>query len=416
MNRRQALTGAAALFGLPLARATDTKIAPLPEKSLLDRDPEGYWKRIREEQFLLPNWRSFLNNGSLGVAPKPVVAAVGDYLQRGAALTMDDPYPRWGYETLDEHREELARYLGCKKDELALMHNATEAMSTVAAGLDLKPGDEVLMTDQEHPSGRSGWRQKEARYGIAVREVKIPLPPKNPEQLTDLLISAIGPRTRVLSFSGITSPTGLLMPVKEICSAARARGVITVVDGAHMHGQTPVRLNDLGCDFFAGSPHKWMFAPAGSGFLYIREEMVDRLWPLCVTGQWDDKKLKAARFMRMGTNNRAIFEGLIAGLRFGQAIGHERIYTRIHQLARRIRDRAAKIPALDLLTPDDDRMYAALVSIRFKKDPAPVWEETKKRKIFITTGERVRISAHIHTRPRDIDEFFDIVEAKVGRA
>ncbi len=115
-----------------------------------------------------------------------------------------------------------------------------------------------------------------------MREVAIPLPPKDPAQLADLMISAIGPKTKVISFGGILSAPGTIMPIREICDAARAKGVLTLVDGAHMHGQMPVKISDLNCDFFAGSPHKWMFAPAGSGFLYIREENLDRLWPLNV--------------------------------------------------------------------------------------------------------------------------------------
>jgi selenocysteine lyase/cysteine desulfurase len=246
--------------------------------------------------------------------------------------------------------------------------------------------------------------------------VTIPLPPKDPGQLADLMISAIGPKTRVLSFSGITSPTGLIMPIREICDAARAKGVMTLVDGAHMHGQMALKISDLHCDFFAGSPHKWMFAPAGSGFLYIREENLDRLWPLNVTGGWDDKSLKAARFMKQGTNNRAIFEGMIAGLRFAQAVGPERIYARTHQLARRTYERAAKLPYIQTRTPNDDRMFAALVGISFTKDAGAVWQETAKRKIFVSGGQRVRLSSHIHTRPSDIDQLFDIIEEKMGKA
>lgn len=416
MNRREALKNsalAAALFGLPLQR-TALAATSLPDRSLLDRDPETYWRRIRDEQFLLPGWRVFLNNGSLGIAPKPVVAAVTEYLNRSAALQVDE-YPRWGYETLDEYRTELASYVGCKKDEVALMHNATEALSTIAAGLDLKAGDEVVMTNQEHPSGRSGWLEKKARYGIEVREVPIPLPPKDPGQLADLMISAIGPRTRVVFFSGMTSPTGLILPIREICDAARAKGLISVVDGAHMHGQMALKISDLNCDFFAGSPHKWMFAPAGCGFLYIREEWLDRLWPLTVTGDWDNRALKAGRFMRMGTNNRAIFEGLMAGMRFGGEIGNDHIYTRIHQLARMTYDRARRLPYIEMLTPDDDRMYAGLVTLRFKKDASPAWEIMRQKKIWTIMGEQVRLSLHIHTRPQDIDLFFGILEETLGK-
>ena len=416
MNRRDALRAGGALFGVPWQKVMGSPAAPLPDEALYKSDPEKYWLRMREEQFFLPQWRAFLNNGSLGVLPKPVYQTVASYIQNAAALEIAYPYPRWGYETMDEEREELSKYLGCKKDELALMHNATEAMSTVAAGLDLKAGDEVVMTDQEHPSGRAGWAQKKARYGVDVREVKIPLPPKSPEQLADLMISAIGPKTRVLSFSGITSPTGLIMPIRQICDAARAKGVITVVDGAHMHGQMALKLADLHCDFFAGSPHKWMFAPAGSGFLYIKEENLDRLWPMNVTGGWDDKSLKAARFMKQGTNNRAIFEGMMAGLRFAQAVGPEKIYARTHQLARHTYERAAKLPYIELLTPNDDRMFAALVGVQFKKDASAVWAETNKRKIFVSAGQRVRLSSHIHTRPSDIDALFDIIEEKMGKA
>lgn len=418
MNRRDLLKSAgyaAALFGLPAEVVADAPTASLPPSSLHDHDPERYWARIRDEQFLLPGWRAFLNNGSLGIAPRPVVAAVTDYLNRSAALDVKE-YPRWGYETLDDERTELAEYIGCKKDELALMHNATEALSTIAGGLDLKPGDEVVITDQEHPSGNSPWRMKEARYGITVREVKIPLPPSNPGQLADLMVSSIGPRTRVLFFSGITSPTGLIMPIREICDAARAKGVITAVDGAHMHGQVAVKISDLGCDLFAGSPHKWMFAPAGCGILYVREEMLDRLWPNTVTGEWDKKSLKAARYMRVGTNNRAIIEGMMAGLRFANQIGPDRIYARIHQLARQMYAKARVYPYIDMVTPDDDRMFGSLVSIRIKKNPAKLWELCAQKRIWTTGGDRPRLSAHIHTRPSDIDLFFGTMEEALGKS
>jgi isopenicillin-N epimerase len=148
----------------------------LPDRSLLDRDPEAYWKRVREEQFFLPSWRSYLNTGSLGVPPKRVVQRVQEALYEGASLTRNE-YPRWGYETLEAERQELAAFLGCRFDEIAFTHNATEAMSMIAGGLDLRTGDEVLITDQEHPSGRGPWFCRAARSGCTVREVKIPLPP-----------------------------------------------------------------------------------------------------------------------------------------------------------------------------------------------------------------------------------------------
>lgn len=414
MNRREALmrSAGAALTGMQAVRLAAA--AALPSKTLLEKDAEQYWKQIRTEQFLLPDWRVFLNNGSLGIAPKPVLSAVTDYLTQSAALTMDE-YPRWGYETLDAHRTEMAAYLGCSKDNIAFMHNATEAMSSIADGLQLKAGDEVVITDQEHPSGRFPWLKRQARDGIAVKEAKIPLPPKSFDQLTDAVISAIGPRTRVLSFSGILTTTGLIMPIRRICDAARSKGVITVVDGAHMIGQVPVNVPDLGCDLFAGSPHKWLFTPAGCGLLYLRDEMLDRLWPSTVTGNWDNRSLKAARFMMIGTNNRAILEGMLAGLHFHQSIGSERIYGRIHQLAAMVRQRAASSPLVELLTPADDRMYGSLVSIKFKEDPKAFFALCRKRKIWTQISNPLRISTHIHTRPADIDTLFATIDEAMGK-
>ncbi len=409
LDRRQVLRGAAVaagLFGLPAA-ATSDDAEPLPAKGLLEANPERYWEKIRKEQFLLPGWRAFLNNGSLGVAPRPVIEAVTRYLERSAALLMDE-YPRWGYELLDEYRGELGAFTGCRKEELALTHNATEAMSIIAGGMPLASGDEVILTDQEHPSGRCPWELRQARDGIRVREVAIPLPPPGGDELADLLISAIGPRTRVLSFSGITTTTGLVMPIRQICDAARAKGVITVVDGAHMNGQVDFRISDLNCDYFAGSPHKWLFAPAGCGLLYIREERVDEHYPIVATAQWDRKELKAARFMRVGTNNRAIFEGMMAGLRFAGEIGRENIYQRIHHLARSTYDRARGLPYVELLTPSDDRLYGAMVTFRLKlDDPKKLWALCDERRIWTTGADPLRISTHIHTRQSDLDLFFE---------
>jgi len=393
--------------------------AALPADAIFQKDPERYWLQLRKEQFYLPETRAFMNNGSLGVVPRPVMKAVQDYMENAAALTIPEyEYPRWGYENLDAHRAEAAEYLGCRKEDLAFTHNATEALSTIAAGIDLKPGDEVLSTNQEHPSGRAGWLLKQARYGTTFREVAMPLPPPSPDALAEALLKEIGPKTKVLFFSGILSSSGIVMPIRKICDAARARGIVTVVDGAHVNGQIPIRIDEMGCDYYAGSPHKWMFAPAGCGILWGRPEMLERLWPSIVTGGWDSKDDQAARFMKVGTNNRAIFEGMIAGIRFGKAIGWPRVYERIHALARDMRKRAAALPYVKLLTPDQDALYGSLVSIELEKKLADAFmAECERRKIWIVRGLRIRIAAHVHTRPQDTEAFFDALAVsakKVG--
>lgn len=417
MTRRDALRSlgySAALFGLPASAAKSASI-PLPELSKFEDDAERYWAQLRQDQFLMPGKRAFLQTGSLGVASRPVLDAVSGFLQDSAALTDFNAarYPRWGYETLDEERTELAAFVGCNKDELAITHNATEAMSIIAGGMPLVRGAEVLITNQEHPSGREPWRVREARGDLSVRVVDIPLPAEGPEQLLDVVISAIGPKTRVLSFSGITSGVGLIMPIREICDAARERGVITVVDGAHMTGQVPYRISEMNCDYFAGSPHKWLFAPAGSGLLYIRDERLDDHYPVIATGEWDNKSLKAGRFMRFGTNNRAIIEGLMAGLHFAQAIGPDRIYARIHDLAQDMYGRAAALPYVDMISSEDERMYGSLVTFQINLPDEKLerlWQLCRERMIWTTENAHLRLSAHIHTRTSDIDLFFAALE------
>ncbi len=388
---------------------------PLPDAGLRERDPESYWGRVRDEQFLLPPGRAFLNPGSLGVMPWPVLRAVVGSLAAGAEYGTDT-VPRWGYETLDREREEMASFLGCGADELAFTHNCTESMSFIAAGMELKAGDEVLTTNQEHGSGISCWRVRAARTGIVVREVELPVTPREPGELLGCLTSAMGPRTRVLSFSGITSPTGLVLPTRQLCETARARGVRTVVDGAHMDGQVPVNLRELGCDYFAGSPHKWMFAPPGCGLLYGRADALDRLWPTVATGGWDNRAgLRSARFMMVGTNNRSTIDGMLAGLRFLRALGEETVYARQHALARHVVGEARRRPYLELVTPDDPSLYRAMVSVRFKTDKLePLWAGLRRENIGVLGGQRLRISVHVHTRRADLDRFFGVCDRVLG--
>lgn len=410
--RAFALGGAWAGVGFPDAHAESPT---LPSDALRQSDPDRYWGRIRSEQFLLAEDRIFLNPGSLGLVPRPTLEAVVKSLTRNCEFPTDD-VPRWGYETLEAERAEMSEFLGCRKEELAFTHNCTAAMSTIANGLDLAPGDEVLTTHQEHGGGSACWHLRAARQGIVRREVEIPLTPKEPGELLDRLITAIGPRTRVLSFSGITSPTGLILPVREICAAARAKGIITVVDGAHMDGQVPVNLHELGCDYFAGSPHKWMFAPPGSGLLYGRDDLLDRLWPCVVSSGWDNKSgLHAARFMMIGTNNRSTVDGMIAGLRFLKRLGAPAVYDRMHHLARTFRQEAQRRSYLEIVTPNDSRFYQAMVTIRFKTDRlealSKAWKESR---MYLLGGQQMRLSFHIYARPSDIAKFFEISDRLLG--
>ncbi|MDX6342656.1 MAG: hypothetical protein QOH87_2794, partial [Trebonia sp.] len=310
---RRAAVGAVA-FGLPLVhaeRAFGTDAPPLPSPGLLGTDPDRYWAELRRQWLLAPDHVN-LNCGSVGCTPLPVLNAVIDHLLAAEAFR-EPAYPWFGYEESDrlrEVRDALAAFLHCKRDELALVRNATEANNVVCNGLDLKPGDEVLLTDQEHPGGRCCWEQKAARYGIKLNFVTLPKPPASADEIVERFRRALTPRSRVLVFSHVTTMTGLILPAKELCRLARERDVLTHVDGAHAIGQIPLDLHDLGCDFYATSPHKWLLAPKGTGTLYVREELLDRLWVTIASAEWRNRTLKAYRFSNVGTSNLSVMVGL----------------------------------------------------------------------------------------------------------
>jgi selenocysteine lyase/cysteine desulfurase len=324
-------------------------------------------------------------------------------------------YPWFGYEEnphLRDLRDALAAFLHCRRDELALVRNATEANNVVCNGLDLKPGDVAVLTDQEHAGGRCCWEQKAARFGIQLHFVPLPRPPASTDEIVDRFARALTPRTRILAFSHITSPTGLVLPVKEICRLARARGILTHVDGAHAIGQVPLDLHDLGCDFYAASPHKWLLAPKGTGVLYIREELLDRLWVNTASADWRNYERKAFRFSNVGTSNLSVMVGFKAALDFYSTIGAERIYGRIHELAQRVRTRLKDYPQLRLVNASADAFYQGMVSVEpVKGDLKRLVEACAARNIRIAgSPQRIRIATHIFSQSTELNAFFDTVD------
>ena len=210
LNRRTFLTsaaGSAIALGLRNELFAQLAQAPasLPDKSILAGNDDRYWSELRK-QFLIPADEVYLNNGTVGSSPAPVLRAIFDSYNQTEQMNQAEPedYPIWGYAAWNEFRDPLAELIGCKRDELALVRNATEANSYIANGIDLKSGDEVLMTDQEHPGGESPWQLRAKRYGIVVKKIALPRPVQNGAQALNLFNDAITPRTRVIFFSHIT--------------------------------------------------------------------------------------------------------------------------------------------------------------------------------------------------------------------
>jgi selenocysteine lyase/cysteine desulfurase len=393
----------------------------LPDVVLYERDPDAYWADIRKK-FLIPRDEIYLNNGTVGSSPAPVLQAVFDGYNTLEKMADGDPedYPIWGYAAWNQFRDPLAAFVGCARDNLALVRNSTEANSYFANGIDLKPGDEVLMTDQEHPGGEHPWNLKAKRYGIVVKKVELPKPVKDANQVLTLFNDAMTDRTRVMFFSHITTVTGVVLPAKELCALARTKGILSVVDGAHVTGMMRLNVTDLGCDAYSSSPHKWLQAPKGTGFLYVRDDVMDRIWNTIATEGWDDPKLKAERFQRIGSSNVPSLWGLKAAIEFASSIGIDRIESRHRELCDYILAQMVKRGAESWTSPDPAlRCAIATVNvppIQRKELETWMWQ---KHKIRIRGGEpsKLRLSTPYYLQKKEIDRYleaFDQFKAQPG--
>ena len=387
----------------------------LPSDALYARDPEAYWAELRKQWIFRPGFL-YLNNGTVGSSPRPILRAYIESILREEQLeSTADPelYPLWGYGPWDEYRKPVADFVGANFNEIALVRNATEGLNYIANGLDLKPGDEVIYTDEEHGSGKSPWLLKQKRYGVVVREVTLPKPPASKQQILDLFEAARTPRTRVVMASHITTMTGCVLPVKELCAWARQNYMLSFIDGAHVIGQFPINLHDIGCDFYITTPHKWLLSPKGIGVLYIREGASDQLWNTIATGGWDDYKSHAARLMQFGSSSVSILAGLVAAIDLWKTIGPERVAQRIRELHAYAKAQLGALPGAVVQSAPGPEFTAGLLALDFPGFDRMKFEtwayQTKQIRCRGTSPTRFRISTHIYHNKADVDRFTNVL-------
>lgn len=348
---------------------------------------EDYWFEIRRAYTIDPNEIN-LNSGSVSPAPRVVQEAVAHY----QTITNMSP-SLWVDDMLGPHRElvrgRLAELAGADPEEIAVTRNTSESLQIVQLGMELSPGDEILLTTQDYPRMITTWRQRERRDGVVLKTFPVPSPPDDPMELVDLYRRHITPRTRVLHMSHVTFTAGQIFPVQEICALARERGIRTVVDGAHSFAHFPFRIADLGCDFFGTSLHKWLTAPVGTGMLYVRRELIPEIWALTPAPASMDADIR--KFEQIGTFPLAIPNSIGEAITFHQSIGAERKAERLRFLRRRWMDQVADVQRVRFHTANDDAQAGALATMSIDGIGAA------------DLTQRLQDGYSIHVRPRFVE-------------
>ncbi len=378
------------------------------------KDDEAFWALVRG-QFLIPDDRIYLNNGTLGPSPAVVVDAVAEHTRRVAQTF--PPGVAW-----DDVKAAMSGLLGGDPEGFVLPRNTTEAMSFVAQGLELGEGDEIITTDHEHVGGLEPWKLLARRRGPDLAIAQLPVPARSADELLEALWARVTDRTRVVSVSHATFTTGTVLPVLALASRCADAGIVLVVDGAHPPGMIDLDLDSVGGDFYASSPHKWLLAPQGTGLLYMQERWRRELWPTLASGGWDDLGLGAHRFNHLGTVDESRLAGLLAAVEFLTAVGIDRVEARIRYLRRRLEEGVRSVAGVTVVTPATEELKAGMVSFSVDGVESAALQRHLSRVANVRTrviGEYdygwMRLSTHVYNTPAEIDRTVELLHDVVEK-
>jgi selenocysteine lyase/cysteine desulfurase len=395
----------------------DPDATPWRGSPLLDAtfgSDEDFWEPVQRAFDLDRSWIN-LNNGGCSPAPTHVMDQMIRDLRYSNELPViqmwRDLEPR-----IEIVRRELAHEFGCDIEEMAITRNASEALETLIFGIDLKAGDEVIVSNQNYGRMINAWKQRERRDGIVLKQISFPVPATSAQVIVDRFAAAITPRTKVIEITHITNLTGQILPVKEITAMARARNVEVFVDGAHAFAQFPFSRDDLGVDYYGTSLHKWLLAPIGTGFLYVRKDKQKHIWPLMAADATQDDNIR--KYEEIGTHPAANHNAIAVALAFHRALGAGRKFARLTYL----RDRWAKRLIAEgkgrvkVLTPLDSPWGGGIGFISVDGlDPSKLgnWLFGTHRVVQtpITHPEfnGIRITPNVYTTLDEIDRFSELV-------
>lgn len=402
-------------------------LVTLPETSraryiIADNDMVGYgdedfWKIVRD-QFPLTHDRTYLNNGTMGPSPYPVLEAV-----KKATEDIDVSGEYGGWEVA---RPKIAKFVNVEESEISLTHNVTEGINVIAQGLPLKRGDEVIMTTHEHVGNALPWLNRMRLDGVVIRTLHpAPTAHENLNRINDL----INKNTKVIAIPHITCTIGQVFPVRDIAKLGHEKGLWVFFDGAHGPGMTMLDLKEIDCDFYASCGHKWMCGPKGTGFLYVRKEMLDIVQAHWVGGYsdagWDVTTdppefkgyVPTAHRYDFATQNAALYVGLAAAVDFLYHIGVANIVRRGNSLASLLQSELLKLgDRVEMLTPLEEQSKGCVVGFRLKNIAYDKFGEYAAKKGFRirlvpeSHLNSVRISTHLYNNPDEVMRFVDAVK------
>jgi isopenicillin-N epimerase len=396
-----------------LARTVSASAAVADRPAAEVAADEGYWRDI-QQAFTLDRTIINLNNGYTCPSPRVVHEALKRYLD----ISNQAPI-YWMWNTLEPNVEQVRRKLavevGCDMEELAITRNASEALQIAQLGLDMQPGDEVVTTDQDYGRMLDTWDQRVRRDKIKVNKITFPVPTHNLSELTAKIEKAITPKTKVIHICHITNLTGQLFPVRDIARMARAKGILTIVDGAHAFAHFPFKVSDLECDFYGCSLHKWLLAPVGTGFLYVRRENIAKVWPLTPAAAAKANDIR--KFEEVGTHPAANHNAIAEALAFHQAIGIDRKSARLRYLTDRWATRLEKHPRVKILSSRQVGQAWGLGNVSLQgTDVSKNYEFLWSKYRIITAAikrqdyQGLRITPNVYTTLDEIDTFSGAVE------
>ena len=387
-------------------------------------DDETYWEGVAD-QFLIRKGVSYMNTGTRGVSPRSVHQAQIEAVER----VNSDPNMTWStyfFPAMNEIREKMAAFVGANIDEIAFTNSTTDGMGLGFMGIELKRGDEILTTNYDYGWVKNMMKYRAKRDGLALKMVDISEPRfrtlENPQEVVKAVEAGITPRTRFLTICHINYTDGFVMPVKEICDLARAKGIITLVDGAQPPGMMKLDLHELGCDMYAAAGHKYMLAAQHTGFLYVREDAADRVQPLVYTGSPDSDMSGAGKLEQRGSSSYSDRIAMGAALDFHNHLTREAVEARLRYLTQRLIKGLKAVEGVTVYASDNPRNSCALVSfsIRDKKPSdivasmwyGPSWNgpNTYLRTVSASGDfSAVRASLHVMVTAKQVDALIDMV-------